>query len=104
VCEANTQQFHRDFITSVWKEAENMKYFTNRITRLAADMHLGDNITHVEVLWKMLQVVPEHMAQVSISFETLFNINIFVEEVVARRRVATQADDHHQQPGMIVSL
>jgi hypothetical protein len=55
-------------------------------------------------LWKMLQVVLEHMAQVSISFETLFNINIFVEEVVARHRAATQADDHHQQPGMIVSL
>jgi hypothetical protein len=42
----------------------------------------------------MLQFVPEHLAQVSISVETL--LNIFVEEVVARHLATAQADGHHQ--------
>ena len=40
-----------------------MKDFANHIMRLAADLCLlGDNITNAEVMRKMMQVVPEHLA------------------------------------------
>jgi hypothetical protein len=48
----------------VWKEAQNVEDFTNRFTRLAADLCLlSDNITDVEVVGKMLQVVPDHLSE-----------------------------------------
>jgi hypothetical protein len=92
VREANTHQLRRDFGALVWKEAENAKDFTNRIIGLAADLHLlGDNIKNVEVVRKMLQVVPEHLSQVVISIETLLDINtISVEEVTGMLRVVEQ--------------
>jgi hypothetical protein len=69
----------------VWEEAENVEDFANRITGLATDFRLlGDNIIDVEVVQKMLQVVPEHLSQVAISIETLLDINnISLEEVTS---------------------
>jgi hypothetical protein len=92
VREANAQQLRREFSALVWKEANNAEDFANCITGLAADLRLlGDNITDAEVMEKMLQVVPEHLAQVAISIETLLDINtISVEEVTGRLRAVEQ--------------
>jgi hypothetical protein len=63
VREANAQQPRHEFGALVWKEAENVEDFVNRITRLTADLRLlGDNIKDVEVVRKMLQVVLEHLS------------------------------------------
>jgi hypothetical protein len=76
------QQLRRDFGALLWKEAERAEDFVNRITRLAANLRtLSDNITDVEVVQKMLQVVPEHLSEVAISIETLLDFNISIEEV-----------------------
>ena len=90
--EANAQQLRREFSALVWKEAETAEDFANRITGLAADLRLlGDNVTDAKVVRKMLQVVPEHLAQVAISIETLLDINnISVEEVTGRLRAVEQ--------------
>jgi hypothetical protein len=92
VHEANAQQLRRDFGALVWKEAENAEDFANRITGLTTDLRLlSDNIIDVEVVQKMLQVVPEHLSQVAISIETLLDINnISVEEVTSMLRAVEQ--------------
>jgi hypothetical protein len=76
----------------VWKEADTVEDFANRITGLAADLRLlGDNVTDAEVVRKMLQFMPEHLAQVAISIETLLDINtISVEEVIGSMRAVEQ--------------
>jgi hypothetical protein len=83
VHEANAQQLRREFSALVWKEAETVEDFVNRITGLAVDQRLpSDNVTDAEVMRKMLQVVLEHLAQVVISIETLLDINnISIKEV-----------------------
>jgi hypothetical protein len=75
----------------VWEEAENVEDFTNRITGLATDFRLlGDNIIDVEVVQKMLQVVPEHLSQVAISIETLLDINNISLEAVTSMLCAVE--------------
>jgi hypothetical protein len=62
VREANAQQLRSEFGALVWKEVENAEDFMNRITGLAANLRtLDDNISDVEVVRKMLQVVPDHL-------------------------------------------
>jgi hypothetical protein len=82
----------------VWKEAKTVEDFAKRITGLAVDLCLlGDNVTKAEVVRKMLQVVPEHLAQVAISIETLLDINnISIEEVTGRLRVVEKR--HKPEP------
>ena len=89
--------------------AETTEDFANRITWLAANLRLlGDNVTDAEVMRKMLQVVPKHLAQVAISIETLLDINnISVEEVTGRLRAVEQrrkASARPRQPGPAASL
>jgi hypothetical protein len=51
----------------VWKEAETVEDFVNRFTGLTAELRLlNDNIIDAEVVWKMLQVVPDHLTQVAV--------------------------------------
>ena len=92
VREANAQQLRREFNALVWKEAETAEDFANRITGLAADLRLlGDNLPDVDVVRKMLQLVPEHLAQVAISIETQLDVNLMsVEEVTGRLRAVEQ--------------
>jgi uncharacterized membrane protein YgcG len=92
VREANAQQLRREFNALVWKESETAEDFANRINALASDLRiLGDNVADVEIVRKMLQLVPEHLAQVAISIETLLDIRtISVEEVTGRLRAVEQ--------------
>lgn len=71
---------------------ENAKDFVNHITELAIDLCLlSDNVIDDEVVGNMQQLVPEHLAQMVISIETLLDINnIIVEEVTNRLRVVEQ--------------
>ena len=57
-----------------------------QITRLANSITtLGGSISETEIVKKMLQVVPDHLEQVVISIETLFDVNdLTVEEVTGR--------------------
>ncbi|XP_066320170.1 uncharacterized protein [Miscanthus floridulus] len=75
-----------------WKDGENAEDFANRITGLANNLRvLGDDMKDVEIVRKMLQVVPEHLAQVAISIETLLDLNdLSVEEVTGRLRAVEQ--------------
>jgi hypothetical protein len=90
--EANAQQIRCEFGTLVWKEAETVEDFVNRFTGLTAELRLlNDNIIDAEVVWKMLQVVPDHLTQVAISNETLLDIKtITVEEVTGMLRAVEQ--------------
>jgi hypothetical protein len=92
VREVNAQQIRHEFGALVWKEAETVEDFVNRITGLAAELRLlGDNITDAEVVRKMLQVVPDHLMQVAVSIETLLDIKtITVEEVIGMLHVVEQ--------------
>ena len=69
-----------------------MEDFANCITGLANNLRvLGDDMKDVEIVRKMLQVVPEHLAQVAISIETLLDLNdLSVEEVTGRLRTVKQ--------------
>ena len=92
VREANAQQLRREFNALLWKDSETAEDFANRLTGLASDLRiLGDNTSDVEIVRKMLQLVPEHLAQVAISIETLLDIStISVEEVTGRLRAVEQ--------------
>jgi hypothetical protein len=62
VHEANTQQIRCEFEALMWKEAETTEDFVNRITGLAVELRLlDDNITDVEVVRKILQVLLDHL-------------------------------------------
>ena len=56
--EASVQQLRRDFSNITFKEGESIDEFDIRITNLANNLRsLGDNITDVEVVKKLLLVV-----------------------------------------------
>ena len=55
VRESNAQQLRREFAALVWKDGETAEDFAVRLTGLANNLRiLGDNITEVEVVRKML--------------------------------------------------
>lgn len=92
VRESNAQQLRREFAALAWKEGETAEDFSVRITGIANNLRiLGDNIADVDVVRKMLQVVPDHLSQVAISIETLLDLNtISIEEVTGRLRAVEQ--------------
>jgi hypothetical protein len=62
--EANAQQLRREFNALVWKDSETAEDFANRINGLASDLRiLGDNVTDVKIVRKMLRLVPKHLAR-----------------------------------------
>ncbi|KAF8646560.1 hypothetical protein HU200_065782 [Digitaria exilis] len=86
------RQLHREFAALAWKEGETAEDFSVRINGLANNLRtLGDNVVDVEIVRKMLQVVPEYLSQVAISIETLLDLDtISVEEVTGRLRAVEQ--------------
>ena len=63
-----------------------------RITGLANSITtLSGNISEIEIVKKMLQVILDHLEQVAISIETLLDVNdLTVEEVTGRLRNVEQ--------------
>lgn len=86
VHESNTQQLRCEFVALSWKENESAEDFSVWINGLANNLCiLSDEIADVEVVRKMLQVIPEHLSQVAISIETLIDLcTVSVEEIVGR--------------------
>ena len=64
-----------------------------RITGLANNLRtLADDVPDVMVVRKMLEVVPEHLEQITISLETLLDLNtVSVEEVTGRLRAVVDS-------------
>ena len=87
--DASVQQRRREFGNLSFKEGESVNEFGIRITALATNLRpLGDNITDVEVVKKLLHVVPERLNQAAISLEMFLDLNkVTIEEVVGRLRV-----------------
>ncbi|XP_066382254.1 uncharacterized protein [Miscanthus floridulus] len=75
-----------------WKDGESAEDFANRITGLANNLRvLSNDMKDVEIVCKMLQVVPENLAQVAISIETLLDLNdLSIEEITGRLRAVEQ--------------
>jgi hypothetical protein len=87
--DASAQQLRHEFATLTFKEGKTVTEFGLRITTLATNLRaLGDNITDVEVVKKLLQVVPDKLSQAAVSLEMFLNLNnVSLEEVIGRLRV-----------------
>lgn len=69
---ANAKRLRRDFNNIAFREGEGVDKFSMWIAVLANNLRLlGDNIDDVEVVRKLLQVVPDKFLQVAISIEIL---------------------------------
>jgi hypothetical protein len=88
VRDANAKQLLKEFNDINFKAGESVGDFSLRIVGLANQVRtLGWNLTDAEVEMKMLEVVPDHLSQVTISIETLLDVDtISIEEVVGRLR------------------
>ena len=86
VLESNIEQLRKELSEIRFKDAEFVDDFSMRITGLANSITtLGGSISKTEIVKKMLQVVPDHLEQVTISIETLLNVNDLTVEEVARK-------------------
>jgi hypothetical protein len=87
--DASVQQLCREFGILSFKEGESVTEFGIRITTLATNLRtLGDNITDIEVVKKLLQVVPERLTQAAVSLEVFLDLNkVTIEEVIGHLHV-----------------
>ncbi|BBN11229.1 hypothetical protein Mp_5g10180 [Marchantia polymorpha subsp. ruderalis] len=92
VREGNAQKLRRDFNNIAFKDGESIDDFYMRITSLVNNLRLlSDTIDEIEVVRKMLHVVPRQFDQVAISIETLLDVGTMtVEEVTGRLRAVEQ--------------
>jgi hypothetical protein len=83
VRETNVEQLRHDFGDIRFMEGETVNDFSLRITGLANSINvLGGSVSKAEIVKKMLQVVPEHLEQVTISIETLLDVDAMTMEEV----------------------
>jgi hypothetical protein len=82
VKEANVERSRQDFVEIKFKPGECVEDFSNRITALTNELCvLGDEITDKEVVKKLLHSSLEKLEEVSISMETLLDLNsLSIEE------------------------
>jgi hypothetical protein len=82
----NVQRLMIEFKNSTSKEGELVDEFGMRIESLAENLHtLGESITDVCMVKKMLRVLPKKFSQIAASIETLLDINsLTVEDLVSR--------------------
>ena len=92
VLESNIEQLRKELSEIRFKDGESVDDFSMRIMGLANSITtLGESISETEIVKKMLQVVPDHLEQVTISIETLLDVNdLTVEEVTGRLRNVEQ--------------
>jgi hypothetical protein len=88
VRDANVEQLRKDFDHVRFKDGESVNDFSMRLTGLANNIAvLGGKITEAEIVKKMLHVAPEPLEQVTISIETLLDLDrLTVEEVIGHLR------------------
>jgi hypothetical protein len=87
--DATAQQLRRNFANLTFKEGESVTDFGVRIAALATNLRtLGDHISDIEVVKKLLQVVPRSLNQAAVSIEMFVDLNkATVEDVIGRLRV-----------------
>ena len=92
VWESNIEQLRKELSGIRFKDGKSVDDFSMRIMGLANSITtLGGSISETEIVKKMLQVVPDHLEQVTISIETLLDVNdLTVEEVIGRLRNVEQ--------------
>jgi uncharacterized membrane protein YgcG len=92
VKEANAERFQWEFDEISFKSGESVEDFSLRLNTVASQLRvLGDNITDKEVIKRMLHSIPEKLEQVTISMETLLNLDsLLIEEVVGHLWVVEQ--------------
>jgi hypothetical protein len=85
VWDANIEQLRKDFDNIQFKDKESVNDFSMRLTGLTNSIAvLGEKITGLEIVKKMLHVAPEPLEQVAISIETLLDLDsLSVEEVAS---------------------
>ncbi|XP_006648554.1 uncharacterized protein LOC102717319 [Oryza brachyantha] len=90
VREANEQLLRREFGDARFKDGENVDDFSMRLNGIANNIRtLGGDLPEVDVVNKLLNVVPEHLSQIAISIETLLDArDLSIEEVTGRLRAA----------------
>jgi hypothetical protein len=83
VRDANAEQLRKEFDHIRFKDGESVDDFSMRLTGLTNNIVvLGGKITEPEIVKKMLHVALEPLEQVTISIETLLDLdNLSVEEV-----------------------
>lgn len=88
VRESNAVQLKKDFGEITFKEGELVDDFALHIVSLTINIRiLGTNVIDMEIVKKMLQVVPDHLSQIAIAIETFLDCEtLSVEEVVSRLR------------------
>ena len=86
--ESNIDQLRKELSEIRFKDSKSVDDFSMRITGLANSITtLSGSISEIELVKKMLQVVPDHLDQVAISIEILLDVNdLTVEEVTRRLR------------------
>jgi hypothetical protein len=87
--DATAQQLRRNFANLTFKEGESVTDFGVRITALATNLRtLGDHISDIEVVKKLLQVAPKSLNQAAVSIEMFVDLNqATIEDVIGRLRV-----------------
>lgn len=90
VREANEQLLRQEFADARFKDDENIDDFSMRLTEITNSIRtLGGDLPEVDVVNKLLNVVPKHLSQIAISIETLLDVSdLSIEEVTGRLRAA----------------
>jgi hypothetical protein len=86
VKEANAQRLLKEFENIAFCDGESVDDFAMRINALAADLRTSrEAIEDTRVVKKMLRVLPQCYAQITISIETLLDLKtLTVEELIGR--------------------
>jgi hypothetical protein len=92
--DATAQQLHWNFANLTFKEGESVTDFGVHITALYTNIRtLGDNISDIEVVKKLLQVVPKSLNQATVSIEMFVDLSkATTEDVIRRIRVFEERD------------
>jgi hypothetical protein len=90
VKESNARKLLQEFENIQFKNGELIDDFGLRINSLAEKLRgLGEAVSEVRVVKKILRVLPKQYNQIAVSIETMLDINtLSVEELVGRLRAA----------------
>jgi hypothetical protein len=88
VREASAQRLRKEFNAIELNADETLDKFNMRIMGIVNSLRtLGDTLQEVDIVRKILEVVPERYSQIACSIEMLLNLNVVsVEELIGRLR------------------
>lgn len=95
VKEAHAQRLQQEFENIYFKDGELMDDFSLRITTLAENLcGLGETVNNTRIVKKILRVLPKHYSQITVSIETLLDVNMLaVEDLVGCLRAGEDRID-----------